>query len=65
MEKRNPFLLPGSESIQHISADDRIHAVKSFTKQQCVAAIELPIVLQKTVIKAIRRRMKELNNEQK
>jgi len=50
-----------------LSAADRIYKVKSFDMQQCIAAIELPEILQKTVRQAIQRRMKQLreaNSEQ-
>lgn len=62
-DRRNPFLLPGSDHLQYTSAADRLHAVQGFTLQQCVDAINLPVVLQKTVLAALRRRMGSLKAE--
>ena len=58
----NPFKKGTSNGVDFsaVSAADRIEMVNTFTAQQCVAAIELPYKLQKTVYMAIRRRINAL-----
>ncbi|GHD63775.1 hypothetical protein [Jeongeupia chitinilytica] len=46
----------------HVTAEDRMQAVKTFTKQQCLAALELTD-LQKTVERAVRSRIRSLERD--
>lgn len=57
----NPFFIGTSHGhrFYDITADDRIMRVRSFDKAQCDAALRLD-GLQRTVIKAIERRLRQL-----
>lgn len=59
--ENNPFAGPKYGDIQtyHLGADDRIQAVKAFTREQCLAALEVP-GLQKTVERAVKVRLRRL-----
>lgn len=63
---RNPFYKGAIKGrpFYALSAADRIYMVEKFSLQQCIAAIELPQVLQKTVLQAIKRRMRQLKEAQ-
>lgn len=57
----NPFLAATYEGGQFydIVAEDRIRRVKHFDRAQCLAALALPD-LQKTVTRAIERRLRQI-----
>lgn len=52
----------GDRQTWHISSDDRIHAVRGFTREQCLDALTTE-GLQKTVEQAIRRRLRQLERD--
>lgn len=61
----NPFAATvyGSHQTYHVTADDRIAAVRHFTtREQCRAALVLP-GLQKTVARAVRSRLRQLERD--
>lgn len=66
MKPSNPFQAGHEDGtpMYYASVDDRIHAVKSFTREQCEAALQVQY-LQKTVEKAVRARMRKLEREAK
>ncbi|MCY1215357.1 hypothetical protein D9M68_540850 [compost metagenome] len=43
----------------HVTTEDRIRAVKGFSRAQCLAALEVP-GLQKTVERAVQARLRQL-----
>jgi hypothetical protein len=58
---QDPFLAATYEGRQFydVVADDRIRRVKHFDRAQCLAALALPD-LQKTVVHAVQRRLRQL-----
>lgn len=64
MSARNPFASGVYDGIQtyKISSYDRIRAVKSFDRSQCLAALKVPY-LQKTVVQAVNSRLRQLDKE--
>lgn len=64
MSKRHPFFARAYEDrdVYYTSVDDRLHAVRSFDRVQCEAALRVD-GLQKTVEQAVRRRMRKLDRE--
>lgn len=64
MTPNNPFAAGNYNGMQfyHITADDRIRMAKSFGLSQCQAALQVSD-LQKTVEKAVRARMRQLEKE--
>jgi hypothetical protein len=57
----NPFKGPRYGEIQTytLAAEDRVARVKRFDRRQCLAALALPD-LQKTVARAVERRLRQL-----
>ncbi len=57
----NPFKGPRYDDMQtyHVTADDRIRAVKAFSREQCLAALAVP-GLQKTVERVVQARLRQL-----
>lgn len=62
----NPFLTNivgfDGERIEERGADDRVRMIESFNIPQCEAALRLPDI-QKTVRRALERRLRKLNRE--
>lgn len=64
-KRENPFItmtLSGCGYAQHMDAESRISAVKSFDADECQAALKLK-GLQKTVRQAIQRRRRQLEGK--
>lgn len=61
----NPFAATvyNGHQTYHMTVDDRIAAVRRFTREQCQAALALP-GLQKTVARAVRSRLRQLGGTQ-
>lgn len=61
MTRDNPFKAQKYGDLQtyHLTSEDRIRAVKGFTREQCQAALAVPS-LQKTVARAIEVRLRKL-----
>ena len=66
MRAGNPFQSGhyGGVPTSHQSVEDRVRAVKTFTPEQCDAALQVE-GLQKTVEKAVHARMRKLEREAK
>jgi len=68
MTDNDPFLisrLKNGQQLRKVDAASRIEAVKTFSVRQCVDAINLPEVLQKSVRQAIQRRIAQLDKQRK
>ena len=66
MSSRNPFVtginpMTGGQ-LMHCTAEDRIRAVRRFNRDQCMQAMQIK-GLQKTVIAAVARRLRQLEPE--
>jgi hypothetical protein len=60
---RDPFAISDSvyQTCSYVDAASRLEAVKSFSKMDCRAALKMPD-LQKTVRRAIERRLKRMES---
>lgn len=62
----NPFRAGVYNGVQmyHQTAEDRVRAVADFSRAECEAALQVPN-LQKTVVTAVKRRLRLLDKSQK